>query len=466
MKLSEVFNPTERQRECLYSLRRSGYVLFGGAMGGGKSYLLRWWCVRQCAYYFTRYKVRNVRVGLFSKDYPTLVDRQISKVKYEFPPWLGVIAESRTEGFNFKLRDCFGGGTIAFRNLDDASKYNSAEFASIGVEELTENDEVIFHELRKRLRWPGIPTDDLRFLGATNPGGKGHGWVKRLWIDRDFPPELQTLAPKFAYVQSKASDNPHLDAQYKAQNLDTLPEEMRRAYAEGDWDLFAGQYFSEWRREVHVIEPFELPWWWRIERCGDWGEANPCAYLWIATVPDGDKYVVGEIYGKGLRVPEQAAAIREWERGKNVRRVGVLDGSCFDTTGRDKSIAEQFAECGVLWAASVKSGDAGRIKNGAQMIRTMLGFDRDEAGRMTREPRLKVFSTCTHLIRTLPTLIHDPNRPENYAGEDHACDALRYHLVGPAQPPAMPEEERTEQETAMFAHADKQFKELQGGNWN
>lgn len=458
MKISELINPTDRQRECFKALRMFRFVLYGGAMGGGKSYLLRWWCIVQCIYYFVRYKVRNVRVGLFSMDYPTLIDRQISKIKFEFPAWLGTISESRTEGFNFKLTDRFGGGTVAFRNLDDPSKYNSAEFASIGVEELTENDEKIFHELRKRLRWPGIPTADLRFLGCTNPGGKGHAWVKRFWIDKDFPPELEPLKASFTYIQSKASDNPHLDEDYKRDNLDTLPEEMRRAYAEGDWDLFAGQYFTEWRKDIHVVEPFEIPWYWKIRRGGDWGEANPCCYLWRATDPEGWEYIIGEVYGAGMKVPEQASKIKEFEEGKNIGRIGVLDGACFDPTGRDKSIAQQFAELGVLWAASVKSGDKGRISHGAQAMRTKLGYVKD-GDRVITPPKTRVFSTCKHFIRTIPTLIHDPNRPENYIGEDHAADAWRYLEVGPAQMPITPESEMMPEEAAFLAHADREFME-------
>lgn len=460
MKISELIRPTDRQRECLKALRRFRFVLYGGAMGGGKSYLLRWWCVLQCIYYFVRYGIRNVRVGLFSEDYPTLVDRQISKIKFEFPQWLGKISESRTEGFNFKLADNLGGGTIAFRNLDDPSKYNSAEFASIAVEELTKNQEPVFHELRKRMRWPGIPDEDTRFLGATNPGGPGHGWVKRFWLDHDLPPEMESIGNQFAYVQSKAQDNPHLSPGYY-QSLLTLPSEMAKAYAEGDWDLFQGQYFTEWRKEIHVCEPFEIPWYWKIERCGDWGESNPCAYLWVATNPEGDKWVIGEVYGAGMKIREQAAKIQAFEKGRAVRRVGVLDGACFDETGRDKSIAAQFAEYGVHWAASVKSGTQGRIFNGAQMIRTMLDYEKDESGKVTRQPRLKVFKTCPNLIRTLPSLIHDENRPENYAGEDHAVDALRYHLVGPAALPEVPESEMGMEDASFLAAADKQFMEMQ-----
>jgi len=456
MKISEIVKPTDRQRECFKALRKYRFVLYGGAMGGGKSYLLRWWCVLQCAYYFARYGVRNVRVGLFSEDYPTLVDRQISKIKFEFPAWMGRITESRTEGFNFKLCGALGYGTIAFRNLDDPSKYNSAEFASIAVEELTKDKEEVFHELRKRMRWPGIPDEDTRFLGATNPGGPGHAWVKRFWLDHDLPIEMASLADQFCYVQSKAQDNPHLSPGYY-QSLLTLPAEMAKAYAEGDWDLFAGQYFTEWRKDVHVCEPFAIPWFWTIERCGDWGEANPCAYLWVATDPHGRKFVIGEVYGAGLKIKEQARLIKKFEDGKKVRRVGVLDGACFDSTGRDKSIADQFAEFGVLWAQSVKG--PGSIASGAQTIRTLLSYERDEDGKVITEPIMKVFSTCVNVVRTLPSLIHDPNRPENYIGEDHCADSLRYHCVGAVSAPSVPESEMTEEEAALFAEADRKYYE-------
>jgi len=458
LKISELIKPTERQRECLKALREFRFVLYGGAMGGGKSYLLRWWCVLQCIYYFARYGVRNVRVGLFSENYPTLVDRQTSKIKFEFPRWLGRISSSRDEGFNFKLEERFGGGTVAFRNLDDPSKYNSSEFAAIAVEELTKNGSInIFHELRKRLRWPGIPTKDTRFLGCTNPGGPGHAWVKALWVDGEFPSELESLKGQFKYIKALASDNPHLDEDYKKENLDTLPEEMRRAYAEGDWDLFEGQYFTEWRKEVHVCDPFEIPWYWKLERCGDWGEAKPCAYGWIATNPEGRKWVCGEVYGPGMRIPEQARRIKAFEAGKNVRPVGVLDGACFDSTGRDKSIADQFAEFGVKWAQSTKGPRS--IFNGAQVMRTFLSFERSESGVITRPPLLQVFSTCRELIRTLPTLVHDPSNPENYIGEDHWADALRYHLIGPVAGAAMPDSEMSAEEAAFLAQADKRFTE-------
>jgi len=217
-------------------------------MGGGKSYFLRWWCIRECIRLFATYGVRGVRIGLFSMDYPTLLDRQISRMVFEIPEHIGKIQKTQTDGFNLTLVPELGGGTVALRNLDNPSKYNSAEFAGIAIEELTENPEAIFHELRKRIRWPGVPASDMHFVAAANPGGIGHAWVKKLWIDRDFPTEMRSMAGQFAYVPAKAQDNPHLDPAYYAQLL-SLPEEMRKAYAEGSWDIFAGQYFKEWRKD-------------------------------------------------------------------------------------------------------------------------------------------------------------------------------------------------------------------------
>lgn len=461
MKISELIKPTERQRECLAALRRFRFVLYGGAMGGGKSYLLRWWCVLQCVYYFAKYGIRNVRVGLFSEDYPTLVDRQISKIKFEFPGWLGKISESRTEGFNFKLCDSLGGGTIAFRNLDDPSKYNSAEFASIAVEELTKNKEAVFHELRKRMRWPGIPDSDTRFLGATNPGGPGHAWVKQFWVDRpvQLPPEMVSLVGEFAYIQSKAQDNPHLSAGYY-ESLLTLPTEMAKAYAEGDWDLFAGQYFKEWRKDVHVCEPFEIPWFWKIRRAGDWGEAKPCAIGWIATNPEGRKWLIGEVYGAGMSIKAQSDAIHAFERGKSIEKVGSLDEACWKVEGDGKSIAAQYGDYGVRWFPCAK-GPGSRVA-GWHVMRKQLAFERDPVtGKVTKEPNLRFFNTCVHTIRTIPTLEHDKNKPEdlNSDGEDHAADMVRYGLVG--VPPETPDSEMTEEEAAYLAAADKQYAELQ-----
>jgi phage terminase large subunit len=450
LDLAAQINPTPRQREAFAGTLQYQFLLYGGAMGGGKSYFLRWWCIRECVRLYALYGIRGVRIGLFSMDYPTLLDRQISKMVYEIPEHIGRIQKTQTDGFNLTLSPELGGGTVALRNLDNPSKYNSAEFAGIAIEELTENPEVIFHELRKRIRWPGIPAGDMHFVAAANPGGIGHAWVKKLWIDRDFPPEMLSMASQFGYIPARAQDNPHLDEKYYEQLL-SLPEEMRKAYAEGSWDIFAGQYFKEWRKDVHVVEAFAIPWHWKIERSSDWGEANPCAHLWTATDPEGYSYVIGEVYGAGLKVAEQAARILEWEQGKNVQKIGILDSACWDVSGRAESIAEQFRRCGVINAPSAK-GPGSRVA-GWNMVRTALSV---REGRSA--PALRVFSTCTNLIRTLPAMVHDKLHPEDLdtKAEDHACDALRYKFQGMAEGFKTPDEEMTEEDAEFMQRARKE----------
>jgi phage terminase large subunit len=426
--LAALINPTPRQRDAFAASLKYRFMLYGGAGGGGKSYFLRWWCLRELL------RLRGItgkgghRIGLFSMDYPTLTDRQISRIAIEFPDYLGVLKETRAEGYNFKLHAHLGGGTIALRNLDDPSKYKSAEFAGIAVEELTENDKATFDDLRFRMRWPGV--ERPCFVAATNPGGIGHAWVKQLWIDRDFPSELLPLASEFGFVSAKVQDNPHLTDQYY-QDLLTLPEDKRKAYAEGDWNIFAGQYFPEWRDDVHVVEPFTIPSYWRTWRGGDWGGTSPAAFLWLATDPIGNTYVTDEVYVRGATIRDHSELIRPIDRNRGCTW-GILDGACFGDESRDslgKTIGDQYADAGVSWRKGVK-GPGSRVA-GWTRIHSLLAH-RDST------PKLRVFSTCRNLIRTLPGLVHDKIRVEDVDsdGEDHAPDALRYAL-GPSEPVAV-----------------------------
>src|SRR5438445_7162296 len=147
--LEQLINPTERQREFLNAFNTKRFVLFGGSAGPGKSYILRWWLVLVLISIFRTLGIRNSHVALFCEDYPSLYDRQISKIEVEFPFWLGTLRKSVTR--EFVLSREYGSGVLALRNLDDPSKYLSAEFAAIGVDELTRNTQKIFDFLRMRL---------------------------------------------------------------------------------------------------------------------------------------------------------------------------------------------------------------------------------------------------------------------------------------------------------------------------
>lgn len=229
IKFSELAKFLPKQKDAQEASKRFKFVLYGGSLGSGKSYWLRWMMVYWLIKLSAKYNMKGIRAGLFCEDYPSLNDRHLSKVRYEFPAWLGKYNEAKHE---FTLAPEYGSGVIAFRNLDDPEKYLSVEFAVMGVDEINRNPIVTFRELRKRLRWAGIK--EVKFLAACNP--RGEAWVKNMWVKRMFPPE-ENEPYEFVFVPALPSDNPFLDASYW-KSLESLPEAERKAFLEGDWDSF------------------------------------------------------------------------------------------------------------------------------------------------------------------------------------------------------------------------------------
>lgn len=229
LKFSELAKFLPKQKEAQEASKRFKFTLYGGSLGSGKSYWLRWMMVYWLIKLYAKTGQKGIRAGLFCEDYPSLNDRHLSKVKYEFPAWLGRYNQQFHE---FTLAPEYGSGVIAFRNLDDPEKYLSVEFAVMGVDEINRNQVVTFRELRKRLRWAGIK--DVRFLAACNPIGEA--WVKNWWVKRMFPPE-ENEQYEFVFVPALPTDNPYLDASYY-KSLESLPENQRKAFLEGNWDAF------------------------------------------------------------------------------------------------------------------------------------------------------------------------------------------------------------------------------------
>lgn len=416
IKLSELIRPTDRQREFFKAVDESKFVLYGGAKGGGKSYILRWALIRQLLKW-AQQGHRNVRAALFCEDFPALKDRQVSKIQIEFPKWLGNLSDSNILGLSFRLKEKYGGGVLALRNLDDPSKYASSEFAAAAVDELTKNEKTVFDQLRSIIRWPGI--DKTKFMGGTNPGGIGHAWVKQLWIDRDFD-EHEPEPEQFRFVQAFASDNPHLSLEY-VKSLGGLPEALRKAYLDGDWNVYEGQFFSEWRDSIHVCEPFEIPAAWRRIRVIDHGRTNPTACMWGAIGHDGEIYWYREYYKKGLDADVNALAIHDLSVGEKYWFT-VLDSACYSKTGTGETIAEIYHRNGVIAEPSPKDRVAG--------WNLFHEYLRPQPLNGEAVPKMKFFKTCINAIKFIPTLIHDELDPEDLdtRGEDHAADAISYGL--------------------------------------
>lgn len=419
IRLSELYSFTDKQAAARDACFRRRFILYGGARGGGKSYWLRWMLLHLLLYWYFHEGIKGVIVGLFCDTYPELRDRQINKINSEFPAWMGEVKETKEDGLCFFLRPDLGGGKIALRNLDDARKYRSAEFAAVAVDELTLIPLDTFNILRGSLRWPGIA--HTLFLAATNPGGLGHLWVKRYWIDQDYPPEMRELGSQFEFIKSLPADNPHLDKTYW-DDLNSLPPDLARAWVQGDWNVFAGQAFGTWRDDTHVIDPFQLPDHWPRWRGIDWGYDAPFCCLWIAKDPaTGRYYAYREAYVRELIDRDQAKLIRDMTMPAEQIIASYADPSMWarKTQVTITSTADEYAAAGV----PLTPGDNDRL-SGKRKVDRMLQNLPDG------KPGLMVFATCRNLIRTLPALPYDDTRIEdiNTKAEDHGYDALRYAL--------------------------------------
>ncbi len=445
-RLSELVNPTPKQRECIEATDKYRFVLYGGAAGGGKSYLLRWWCLRQLLKRYAQTGIQGLMCGLFSIDYPTLQDRQISKIEREFPVWLGQTKRTEKEGLCFFVKEEFGGGRIALRNLQDPNSYKSAEFCDIAIEELTESDYTTFEDLVLfRLRTPGI--DRPCFLGATNPTGKGLQWVKALWPDANFRsyPQLQHLRKEFGYVPALLQDNPYLGTEYR-NSLQGLNEKKRKALLEGDWTVPEGQYFSNfeasertvsWRVVNEIVQP-----WWSHWISQDWGFGHATSTHWHAVgnvTPEMAKLLgrdwetprrcvftyreqVASLRDEGLSEAQYAAKIQD-RTGAEKISAWILSSDAFGEKTSQNTAAE-LLESG---APNLPSPQKANMKPGSRIVgwRFMYGLIQSDSWFIS--------DLCPEALNAVPAAEYDPDSDEDVLKTDHlyddVIDELRYGLV-------------------------------------
>jgi phage terminase large subunit len=422
MDIVVKYEPNAKQ--CLLHESPAEEVFYGGAKGGGKSKAL----VMDCLAYVLEYAGANAY--LLRETYPNLEANLIREWKKSVPKELYKYNESK------HTATMINGSQVLFRYVRteaDAESYQGQEMDYIGIDELTKHTERTIQLLLSCLRSAkGFPT---RFRGTGNPGGKGHGHVKRNYIEATKYGKEQTTDPvtgnRRIFIPAQVYDNTVLmenDPNY-ARRLENLPEQERKAFLEGNWDVFIGQVFMEWRREHHVIEPFEIPKGWYKWRAMDWGFTKPYCVKWYACDHDGRIVVYRELYGckQGQYDVGTQETARDVARkvkaleGNDGTMWGVADPACWAKTGHDgPSIAEVFAVEGVAWVPA----DNDRMQGKMQVHMRLRGWGEGKPG-------VVYFSTCDHSIRTLPELVYDEIKVEDVdtSVEDHPYDTDRYSFM-------------------------------------
>lgn len=400
------------------------YIMIGGAAGGSKSK-----GVREIAHEFGM-TVPHFRVLLLRRTYAQLEENHLRDVELEAPEMGAQFVPSA------KLLRYPNGATLRFGHCEtvaDAANYLSSEYDLIIFDELVTFEETQFLLIASRARStkPGIRP---KVLAGTNPGGPQSHWVRARFIDktvdRDEFPDYDPA--EWCFIPSKLEDNPYLDASYERKLL-ALPKELRKAYRDGDWDIFPGQYFPEWRRAKHV-EKLPIPASARWFRAIDWGFVKPGACLWIALFPEGRAYVRHEWMPIRVINSEQAKTIALKTKDFGIPRVfqSVADTSMWTADGSTgESPAETYQRYGVPLTQADKRR-TGTLDKPAGWTRLREWLRTAPDGK----PWLMVHPDCAYLARTLPSLVSDKNHPEDVDtdGEDHAADALRYWVMSRPSP--------------------------------
>lgn len=384
-----------------------------GAAGGGKSYGQ---LVDALLYALKYPKSKQI---VFRRTFPDL-ERSLIRTSLEFYPREAATYNSSKHTWTFK-----NGSIIDFAYIDnekDVYQYQSAEYDVIRFDELTHFTEFMYTYMISRCR--GANPYPKHIKSSTNPGGVGHTWVKARFIDIGEPNVIHTFKEGTRiFIPSLIQDNMFLlqnDPEYVTR-LDNLPEKEQKALKYGDWDIFDGQFFTEFDRKIHVCTPFEIPNDWRRFRTRDYG-LDMTAVCWIALDWRMNAFVYKELYKPDLIVSTAAKEINTMTN-ENI----ITDYAPPDLWNRNKdtgkSTADIFAENGQF----LTKADNNRV-TGWLAVHEWLKVFPDEQGQPTS--KLKIFSNCTNLIRTLPALQHDEKNPNDVANEPHELthipDALRY----------------------------------------
>jgi phage terminase large subunit len=416
-------NPKQEQ----FFKSRALFTAYGGAKGGGKT-----WAIRTKAL-LGAYNYAGIRILIMRRTYRELQSNHIEPMLKMAVPELF--------SYNGSLHSMFfiNGSIIHFghwQGVLSENEYNGQEYDWIFIDEATQFSFRSFQFIGGMLRGAnGFPK---RMYLSCNPGGIGHNWVKRLFIDKIYyenpeNPEESERPEDYLFIPATVEDNTALlkSSPGYLRLLSSMPEDLRRAYRYGDWEALKGSYFSEFKRERHCCEPFPIPKHWKRYRSFDYG-LDMFALLWIAVDERGRAYVYRELRKKGL-VAGQAARIAA-DMSKNEEIIMNIAPPDVRQTQKDsgRSLAELFAAEGMPLVFASNERVRGHL-----LIKEALNTE------IEGKPALQVFSNLRGLIEDISSIEADAGNPSDCAREPHECthsiDALRYFCsmrLIPAQKPA------------------------------
>lgn len=423
-----VFNIGElypKQKE--FCLATNKYICYGGARGGGKSHVSR---IKMC---LLALNYNGIQILLLRRTLKELRENHVLQLQKLLKD-IAVYKES-TKEFLFP-----NGSRIVLGYCDnekDVLQYQGQAYEVIVLEEATHFTEFQFQTLTESNRMSGNMKEPFnpRMYFTCNPGGVGHLWVKRLFIDRDYTPTENPDDYKF--IPSLVFENKYImehDPNY-VKVLENLPEDRKQAMLYGNWDIFDGQFFREFKRSVHVIEPFQIPDTWNRYIAMDYG-LDMLAVLFIAIDTKGKAYVYNEIHKSNLIVSEAVQTLKSYMRQNKYKYIYAPPDLWNRNRDTGKSTAELFYEGGVDLTEASNNRIAGWL-NVKEWLRVKK-VRHEQTGELYEDSDLKIFSNCLNLIKYLPQLQHDEKDPNDVATEPHEpthiTDALRYFCVSRIAP--------------------------------
>lgn len=395
-------------------------VLYGGAAGGGKSY------GQLIDAYLYALKYKKSKQLILRRTFPDL-EKSLIRVSRD------LYRQDLCEYNGSKHTYTFINGSIIdfgyINNESDVYQYQSAEYDVIRFDELTHFTEFMYVYMMSRLR--GANPYPKQMKSSTNPGNVGHGFVRQRFIDIA-PPDttIQTATGTRRFIPAKVQDNSFLvsaDPEY-IKRLENLPDEEKKALLYGSWDVFKGQYFTEWDREKHVIEPFHIPHDWKRFRAMDWGYNDPCAIGWFAVGPDQHIYLYRELTMQETLSRDVAKRIVELTGDEKIAYT-VASPDMWQHRGHSDIEGESIAETFMRNGVPLMKADNARVI-GWQRVRENLATAPDG------KPYVQVFNTCLKLIETIPLMIYDDKNVEDVGDNlpDHWCEMFRYGLMSRPAP--------------------------------